>query len=80
MVKWSISESHQQKFQKYTAITQTTYEKLYMELERCHQIKKVNMKLIIKTVTFILFYSKTISIVKYNFSCARKSANGGTSA
>lgn len=77
----TISESHQQKFQRYTSITQSTFDIFYKELEKCQQIKQENMKKIIKKVQYI-FDSDIIYFYnhKFHFRSAKKSKNGGTSA
>lgn len=45
-----VPESHQQKFNKYNEFTQTNYDKLHFEVERCEQIKKENIKVFIERV------------------------------
>lgn len=45
-----IPESHQQKFDKYTDTTQTTYDKLLLEVQRCEQIKRDNIRTFIEKV------------------------------
>lgn len=45
-----IPEDQQRKFEKYTDVTQTTYDKLHFEVERCEQIKKENIRVFIERV------------------------------
>lgn len=45
-----VPESHQHKFEKYTEITQSNYDKLHFEVERCEQIKRENIKVFIERV------------------------------
>ncbi|KAG5673263.1 hypothetical protein PVAND_003326 [Polypedilum vanderplanki] len=41
---------YQQKFDKYSDITQTTYDKLHFEVQRCEQIKKDNIRVFIEKI------------------------------
>lgn len=45
-----VPEEQQKKFDKYVEITQTTYDKLHYEVERCEQIKKENIRVFIERV------------------------------
>lgn len=45
-----IPENYHRKFAKYTEITQTTYDKLLAEVQRCEQIKKENIRNFIEKV------------------------------
>ncbi|XP_070490684.1 protein regulator of cytokinesis 1-like [Chironomus tepperi] len=45
-----VPESHQHKFDKYTEITQTNYDKLHFEVERCEKIKRENIRVFIERV------------------------------
>lgn len=45
-----IPEAHHKKFGKYVEITQTTYDKLHFEMQRCEQIKKENIRVFIERV------------------------------
>lgn len=45
-----IPEKQQHKFQKYTEVNQTTYNKLIHEVQRCEKIKKDNIKVFIEKV------------------------------
>ncbi|CAH1730633.1 unnamed protein product [Chironomus riparius] len=45
-----IPESHQHKFDKYTEINQSNYDKLHFEVERCEQIKRENIRVFIERV------------------------------
>lgn len=45
-----IPENHHLKFAKYTQVTQTTYDKLLAEVQRCEQIKKENIRNFIEKV------------------------------
>lgn len=45
-----VPESHQNKFSKYAEITQSNYDKLHFEVERCEQIKKENIRGFIERV------------------------------
>lgn len=45
-----IPEKHHRQFAKYTEVTQTTYEKLLAEVQRCELIKKENIRNFIERV------------------------------
>lgn len=45
-----VTVEQQKKFDKYQDITQTTYDKLHFEVERCEQIKKENIRVFIERV------------------------------
>jgi protein regulator of cytokinesis 1 len=45
-----VPEEQQRKFEKYVEITQTTYDKLHFEVERCEQIKRENIRVFIERV------------------------------
>lgn len=45
-----IPQAHQSKFDRYTDITQSTYDKLYFEVQRCEQIKRENIRVFIEKV------------------------------
>lgn len=45
-----IPESHHRQFSKYTDITQTSYNKLLQEVQRCEQIKRENIRNFIEKV------------------------------
>lgn len=45
-----IPEHHHRKFARYTDVTQTTYDKLLAEVQRCEQIKKDNIRNFIEKV------------------------------
>lgn len=45
-----VPEEQQRKFDKYTDFTQTTYDKLHFEVERCEQIKRENIRVFIERV------------------------------
>ncbi|CAO1442467.1 unnamed protein product [Diamesa serratosioi] len=51
-----VPERDQKRFANYVKITQTTYEKLFAEIERCEQIKRENLKLFITKVREEIIY------------------------
>lgn len=45
-----VSESHQQKYEKYSDVTQSNYDKMTHEVQRCEKIKRENIKVFIERV------------------------------
>lgn len=45
-----VGESHQQRYEKYSEVTQSNYDKMTHEVERCEKIKRENIKVFIERV------------------------------